>query len=245
MRIETVETYTLDELSPEAREKARDWYRKASAGDTWNLEFIVDDAARMAGLLGFEVLHDHGEWAVYYSLFEQGAGCTMEGRYEHKRGSLAAIMREAPSDSDLHEIARRLQRAQRRAFYQLSAHVRASHHYSHSRAARIEVYNDTTGEEITETEAGETVAEALRDLMDWAYRNLERQALYDMSDEGVDEAIEANEYTFTAEGSRLHVVGSRLSPAPSAPSLLSAPPQQAPASAPTPNLAPGTEGGTK
>ncbi len=51
-------------------------------------------------------------------------------------------------------------------------------------------------------DAEETVIEAMRDLARWLYRQLERE--YDdlTSDEAVDEAIVANEYSFTVDGNR-------------------------------------------
>jgi hypothetical protein len=51
-------------------------------------------------------------------------------------------------------------------------------------------------------DAEEAVTEALRDLARWLYRQLEREYEYLTSDAVVDEAILANEYTFTANGRR-------------------------------------------
>ena len=58
------------------------------------------------------------------------------------------------------------------------------------------VYQDMTAE------AEDAVTEALRDLARWLYRQLEREYEFLSSDEVVDEAITANEYTFTASGRR-------------------------------------------
>ena len=44
--------------------------------------------------------------------------------------------------------------------------------------------------------------EALRDLARWLYRQLEREYDYLTSDESVDDAIRANNYTFTETGRR-------------------------------------------
>ncbi len=51
-------------------------------------------------------------------------------------------------------------------------------------------------------DAEDIVTEALRDLARWLYRQLEREYEYLTSDEAVDEAIAANEYTFTEAGRR-------------------------------------------
>ena len=50
--------------------------------------------------------------------------------------------------------------------------------------------------------AAEIVIDALRDLVRWLYRQLEREYSYLSSDEVVDETIIANGYTFTEAGQR-------------------------------------------
>jgi hypothetical protein len=52
-------------------------------------------------------------------------------------------------------------------------------------------------------DAEEIVAEALRDLAHWLHRQLEREYEYQTSDTVVDEAIRANDYTFTCSGRRI------------------------------------------
>ena len=113
-----------------------------------------------------------------------------------------AIRAHAPEDSELHRIADGLQAIQRRNFYQLRADVsqrgRGCHEYSMS----IAVERDSpTNQEMT-ADAEDTVTEALRDLARWLYRQLEREYEYQTSDTVTDEAILANEYTFTGDGRR-------------------------------------------
>jgi hypothetical protein len=58
-----------------------------------------------------------------------------------------------------------------------------------------------TGQEMT-ADAEEAMIEALRDLARWLYRQLEKEFEFQTSDAVVDEAIIANEYTFTETGHR-------------------------------------------
>ena len=51
-------------------------------------------------------------------------------------------------------------------------------------------------------DAEDIVVEALRDLAHWLYRQLEQEYEFQSSDEMVDEAIIANDYTFTEDGRR-------------------------------------------
>jgi hypothetical protein len=55
MIMRTIETnvYKFDELSDAAKERARDWFREASAGDT--PDCALDDAVTIAGLMGIEI----------------------------------------------------------------------------------------------------------------------------------------------------------------------------------------------
>ncbi|GAN91698.1 chromosome partitioning nuclease protein ParB [Gluconobacter frateurii M-2] len=51
-------------------------------------------------------------------------------------------------------------------------------------------------------EAGSAILAVLRDLARWLYRSLEKEWDYQSSDDAVEDAIRANEYTFTAGGDR-------------------------------------------
>ncbi|RQP07155.1 MAG: antitoxin of toxin-antitoxin stability system, partial [Paracoccus sp. BP8] len=66
----------------------------------------------------------------------------------------------------------------------------------------ISVERDSPTWQDMTADAEETVIEALRDLARWLYRQLEREYDYLTSDEAVDEAIVANEYSFTVDGKR-------------------------------------------
>ena len=59
--------------------------------------------------------------------------------------------------------------------------------------------DSATGQAMTD-DAGDTVAEALRDLARWLYRALKCEYEYLTSDAAVDEAIALNGWTFTADG---------------------------------------------
>jgi hypothetical protein len=66
----------------------------------------------------------------------------------------------------------------------------------------IDVTRDSpSGQDMT-ADAEEGITEALRDLARWLYRSLEKEWDYQFSDEAADEAIRANEYTFTVDGRR-------------------------------------------
>jgi len=71
--------------------------------------------------------------------------------------------------------------------------------YCHEMSMRIDVCRDDA--EVT-ADAEDEISESLRDLARWLYGRLEAEYDYLTSDEVVDEAIMANEYTFTGAGER-------------------------------------------
>lgn len=66
----------------------------------------------------------------------------------------------------------------------------------------ISVERDSPAWQDMTADAEDGVVEALRDLARWLYRQLEREYDHLTSDEAIDEAIAANDYTFTEAGRR-------------------------------------------
>ncbi len=211
MRTETVTKtiFTFDELSDRAKEKARDWYIEGIESQDV-AEYVLEDAATICDLLGIDLstrtvtLMDKStrqEPQIYWSGFSsQGDGACFAGRYSYTKGSVKAIKDHAPKDNELHRIATELQSVQRQHFYKLSASLRHTGHYSHSHSVSIDV--DTDGTRPVTSDDEDTVKEALRDLMDWIYRQLQTEYEYQTSDAQVTEAIIGNEYEFDEDGTR-------------------------------------------
>lgn len=209
--IVTTTVYRLDELSDAAKEKARAWYREGGFDYDW-FEFVYDDFERICAILGVNLatrairLYGGGGRAkpcIWFSGFwSQGDGACFEGRYAYAKAAPRKIRAHAPKESELHRIADILQAIQRRNFYQLRADATHRGRYSHEYCMAISVERVSPAWQDMTADAEDTVTEALRDLARWLYRQLERE--YDdlTSDEAVDEAIVANDYTFTEEGGR-------------------------------------------
>jgi hypothetical protein len=210
---EIIETnvYRLAELSDAAKDKARAWYRQVGFDHDW-YEFVYEDFERVCNILGVDLktvpvrLYDGGtrqKPCIWFSGFwNQGDGACFEGHYSHTKGAPRTIRDHAPKDGELHRIADALQTIQRRNFYQLHAAITHRDRYYHEYCMAISVERDSPTCQDMSAEAENVVIDALRDLARWLYRQLERE--YDdlTSDEAVDEAIAANEYTFTGDGRR-------------------------------------------
>ena len=197
--------FEFEELSDSAKETARDWFREGALDYDW-WEYIYEDAATIAEMMGIELatkpvkLMGGGtrqDPCIYFSGFaRQGDGACFEGYYSYAKGSAKAVKSHAPQDEELHRIVKGLQECQRRAFYTLTASIRQTGHYSHSRSMTVNA----------ESERGDcdeaTLYELLVDFADWIYKRLDAEHDYRMSDEAVDEDIQANEYEFEEDGSR-------------------------------------------
>jgi hypothetical protein len=210
---EIIETtvYQLHELSDDAKEQARAWYREIGVDPDWH-EGVYEDFERVCAILGVELatrpvrLFGGGQRqkpCIWFSGFwSQGDGASFNGFYSHASGAAETIRAYAPMDAELHEIADALQAVQRRNFYQLRATIAQRGRYSHEYSMAISVERDSpTGQDMT-ADAKDVLIEAMRDLARWLYRQLEREYGYLTSDEAVDEAIAANGYTFTETGRR-------------------------------------------
>lgn len=180
MRVIEKTIYRFDELDGAAKEKAREWFRTASADDNWWSESVIDDAKRIGALIGFEV--DGVYWRGFGS---QGDGACWAGAVTYSTGCAAAAARECPQDAEIQRIARAWQDLQRRNFYQIRGSVSANDRYMRT---SVGAYREDDANQIAS------------DFADWVYRSLEKEYDYQMSDECVDEGIRANEYEFDEDG---------------------------------------------
>ena len=198
MKTRKIECYQYAELDDAAKEKARDWYRSATEGDSFWSESALEDAAQIGAILGIDFEDRGGRPAIYFSGFSsQGDGACFEGYWSYKPGMSKAIKEYATNDEELHRIAKEISSIARRTFYTASARVKHSGHYYHSGCMSVDVQNDK-GQDVEND-----VYQAMRDFADWIYKSLEMEWDYQNSDDAIAEAIEANEYEFTNGGERL------------------------------------------
>lgn len=190
--------YKFDELNDRAKERAREWFRTDYPDHGW-WDSVYETAYTAAKHLGIEID------AVNFSGFcSQGDGARFCGSYRFKKGWRSALLHEfGPGDTlnELLDIGQQLHEAQARQFYKLVAVVTYRGRYEHSGCTSVDVSHDEDPyRDIGDGEAD--IAQALREFMDWIYKMLRDE--YDglVSDEAVDDAIIANEYTFLENGKR-------------------------------------------
>lgn len=195
MRTYADELYTFDKLSESAKENAREWFRQDYPYDEWwDCVFdMVKDAGECLGI-DIDQIFFSGFWC-------QGDGACFEGSYSYRKGWRKELKKKFGGDllAELEKIGFELQAVQAPAFYKLSASVRQSGHYMHSGCTDIQVGHEDRYAPNDDEEEG--IKDGLRYFMDWIYRKLEDEYEWLMSDEQVDDAILANGYEFTEDGS--------------------------------------------
>jgi len=193
MQEHTYKTYDFDELPAEAQQRAIDNLRDLNTDyNWWDCSFY--DFKEIGKILGIEIDN------IYFSGFaSQGDGAQFTGSYKYAKGSAKAIRECAPKDKTLHNIADSLQGIQQRYFYGVTARVESTGRYSHAYDTSIYVY-DNNNEMDAGADLEDEITEALRDLMHWMYRQLEREYYWLCDDEQIKETILCNEYQFTEDG---------------------------------------------
>lgn len=211
MRTETIvkTVYTYAEMSDEAKEAARDWFKDGAAQD-FDYECIYEDATTVAKILGIDLDQKQvplmngttrPEPKIWFSGFcFQGSGACFEGSYAYAKGASKAIRSHAPQDEELHAIADALQALQKPFFYRLEATCNHSGRYYHSGCMSVCAGVADCGFHDVSEDTENTLTDVLRSFADWIYARLEAEYEYQTSDEYAQEGIEANEYEFNEDG---------------------------------------------
>lgn len=210
-KIISTTVYTLDELSEPAREKARDWYNEGGPEYDWYSD-IYENFTLICNILGVRLRTRpvttpggrHCEKAcIWFSGFcSQGDGACFEGHYRYQLQAARNIREHAPQDEELHRIADELQVVQQRHFWQLQADIQHRGRYYHEYSMAVTVTRHGPAAQDIREDAETALSEALYDLAHWLYCQLQNQYDWLTSPAAVDEAILANEYTFTDAGQR-------------------------------------------
>lgn len=197
--------YEFSELSDKAKEKAREWWREASAGDNFFTEPVIEDFLIVAKACGWEVKQttrktskgkEYTEPAIYWSGFwSQGDGACFAGDFYAPTVDADALRAHAPTDERLQRFADFFDGIKQRNPAG-NASVEHRGHYSHEFCTVFETENFLSADDET------ALIEETRALMKWLYRELEKAYTFETSDENINDVLEANDYLFTEDGKR-------------------------------------------
>ncbi len=216
MRIIETKVYKYEELSDDAKAKARDWFRNASAGDTFFAEHVTDEFHETLKAFGFDVDEKRGlSWSGFWS---QGDGAAFTGKWYASQFAPGKLLADRPIEWADNHAAKRVTSKENVELHRIAAELREckkagvtfaliDNHYRgfHMRLAECEWGDEETPQDATKAQLDGVEArliEAARDLAHGFYKALEAEYEYQNSDEQVSESIIANEYEFTEEGER-------------------------------------------
>ncbi|MCG3778265.1 MAG: hypothetical protein JW388_0978 [Nitrospira sp.] len=221
-KIETT-VFRFNELNDKAKEKAREWFRRASDGDDFWSECALEEVEREGILLGISFKERQrtsmsgkplpGKPCIWWSGFwSQGDGACFEGTWsasDVKADKVADGWGEYPATTEIKRIAAVFEEIAKE-YPESSFTVTHRGHYNHENCTEFDFNfpDDKAGEEWPEDKREawdkecENLKENAKDFMRWIYRRLEKEYEHANSDEQVDENIMANEYPFTDKGER-------------------------------------------
>lgn len=198
--------YKFDELSEQAKEKARDKWREGELDYEW-WDSVYEDARAIGEILGIQM--DNINFSGFCS---QSHGARFNGSYRFKKGWRKALDSYMPvstkvdgkwvyneRNAEMHRLAMNLQKAQASCFYRLEAVITYSGRYEHSGCTTIDV-SDSEYYYRDIGDAEDDIADNLRGIMDWIYSQLEREHDWRLADEQIDESIKSGEVEFLESG---------------------------------------------
>ncbi len=194
MRTHTLEQtlYTLPELREldgSAYSRAIEKLAQSELECGIDLDFEVDTIKEVCATLGVDVTN------VYYSIgWSQSDYCAIVGRYSYRKGALAELKKEFPTWTELHTVARELQDAQRKAFYQAYAVLESGRS-----SQKVSVSHDDYNKDITQ-ECEDDITDAFRSLASIFEHRLRAELEYRTSEECILENANANGWEFDEDG---------------------------------------------
>ena len=193
----TIETkvYLFDELSPKAQGKAIQNARECVEFSDY-AGYTIEDAKTIAALMGWDISEVH-----YSGFYSQGDGACFIGGMRYKNNCLEAVQTYAPTDTVLHNIAKRWQKLQQSNEFALSATVKHSGRYFHEYYTEFDCFDSRAQDGFVEsTETEDDIKDISREFMHWIYKQLQNESEFQTSDSTIAEMLINNDYEFTEDG---------------------------------------------
>lgn len=221
MRIKEVKVYHYDELSEQAKKKAREWFAKDYPDYDW-WDYLYEDFDKRAAELGIELSRKpvklmngktRYEPEIYFTgFYHQGSGSSFTGRWRAWDMNPDKLKSECPTETELHRIADVLANCAKED-EELWADIKADRdNWIHVKVNDGETiaerlnnleYKSAEYNQLAQAcqQREDEVLEALRDFNRWIYKQLKTEYEYLTSEKQIEESIRANEYEFTEDGS--------------------------------------------
>lgn len=210
------EIFSYDELSEEAKEKARNRWREHALDYEW-WDYVYEYAATSGDYLGLDIRQrtvktmgggTRKDVSIYFSGFaHQGQGAAFDGEWHAHKVDLKGLKKHAPKDKDLHTIGKTLAAIAKKY---PDAYAACSAYRNVNQRVEAELWVDHSDEthstaeweaiEAREREVCEQIEEAITGFSHWIFRTLEQEHDYRLSDEAIEEDLQAQGEIFTEDG---------------------------------------------
>ena len=194
MKVKEIQLFEFDELPEAIKAKVIEKYRDINTDYEWHDMSLADWKEKLEAM-GFE------EPKIAF----RGFCCQGDGAsFDCKNVDVEMFLASQKKKKDFEELVKAI----KKGTVDVSASViRIDHHYSHEYTVRGDVENsyldnDDTGFTLQKQaqELEDLITEVVRNISRNIYMKLESEYEYLTSDKAVIETIEANEYTFRANG---------------------------------------------
>ena len=193
--IKETEVFAFDELSDDAKDTAREWFRQGiqfDAEDT--IECTIMEAAKSLGITIDRPRGRRTGYAIDYDTNPIGAAFV--GSWHASDVKPGALVKEFPQDATLAVIAADLEKV---AAEFPDAYANCD--TGRGCFQRVEAYAEAGEDSDDCADAAEqAIVDALQSFAHWMATTIAAEYEYQYSDECVDESIKANGYEFTADG---------------------------------------------
>ncbi len=194
-RTTVIDVYQFDELSDDAKERARDWFRERIDPDY--LEFTLDDCADALKALGFSIGNRHDKRAIYWDTNPIDAA--FDATWSAQRFAPDELLADRPTDIELHRIAEAL-RVLVGQMPEASGSCDSGRNCNQT--AGFYAGDDSNDSGMNDDPAAEFEC-VVTDLAHWIATTVNAEYEYQYSAECVDENIRCNEYDFDENGKRV------------------------------------------
>lgn len=191
----TYQTFTIEELSDKAKEKAYESIREAGWATSYEWwDGVYDQFKRALEIAGIDV-----DEMYFRGFSSQGDGASFTGSFQYKAGWRDAFLQEFSPENELLEYLDKLAAIQRTWFYKLTGNIKQSGHYCHSMTMDVttehadDIYRDVSAIE-------DDVQDLMRWMADVLYSWLEEECDHLNSDEVLYEFAAANGWEFLESG---------------------------------------------
>jgi len=195
MKQHTIDTFSFNELSETAKQKALQALHDINTDFDW-YQYTIDDFVKIMENIGFYDIK-----ISFSGFYSQGDGASFSAMYRYEKGAYAKVKKLFPQYSELHDITKQLQEIQKQHGFKLRCVVSRSRNYAHEYSMSIsDLWHDNKDYDHDFKDSESDLLEVFRQLAREIYSTLQKEYEYLTSAEAITEAILVNEYQFTEDG---------------------------------------------